>query len=43
LNEIKEQEINEETGEVIIDSQTGKPRELIKQKGIQIGEFLEFF
>ncbi|WNE40171.1 MAG: ATP-dependent zinc metalloprotease FtsH [Mycoplasmataceae bacterium] len=43
LNEIKEEEVDKETGEVIIDEQTGKPKEIIKQKGIQLGEFFEFF
>ncbi|CAG8447688.1 9240_t:CDS:2 [Cetraspora pellucida] len=43
LPEIKEDEVDKLTGEIIIDEKTGKPREIIKQKGIQIGEFLEFF
>jgi len=42
LEEIKEEATDKED-KVITDEKTGKPKEIIKQKGIQLGEFLEFF
>lgn len=42
LEEIKE-ETTDKDGKVIIDEKTSKPKEIIKQKGIPLGEFLEFF
>ena len=42
LEEIKEEE-KDKDDKVIIDEKTGKPKQIIKQKGIQLGEFFEFF
>jgi hypothetical protein len=42
LEEIKEEAIDKDN-KVITDEKTGKPKEIIKQKGIPLGEFLEFF
>ncbi|CAI2188240.1 17275_t:CDS:10 [Funneliformis geosporum] len=42
LEEIKEKATGKD-GKEIIDEKTKKPKEIIQQKGIPLGEFLEFF
>jgi len=42
-NEENKKILPEEKEEVIINEETGETEEVIKQKGIQLGEFLQFF